>query len=325
MTVFVTRMIPEKGIALLKECGFDVIVNPEDRSLSKPELIDTLKAHAPDAVLCLLTDKIDEEVLAAAGPKCKIFANCAVGFDNIDLAAAAKRGVMVTNTPGVLTNAVAEHTIALMLAVARRIAESDAFVRAGSFQGWAPMLLIGTELAGKTIGVIGLGSIGSKVAHMATKGFDMKVIYTDVKRSETFEQECGAVFREQADDVFKEADVVSLHVPLLPSTRHLVSEERLRMMKKTAYLVNTARGPVVDETALVKVLQEGAIAGAALDVFEHEPQLTPGLTELPNVVLTPHTASATEETRTAMAELAARNIIETLEGRTPPNVVRANP
>jgi len=314
-------MIPDKGINLLKGKGYEVVINPEDRVLSKTELIGALQADQYDAVLCLLTDKIDEEIFAAAGPQCKIFANYAVGFDNIDLEAAKTHGLAVTNTPGVLTNTVAEHTIALMLAVARRIAESDRFVRQGSYEGWAPMMLLGNDITGKTLGIIGLGGIGSRVAHSAAKGFDMKVIYHDMKRSEAFEQECGAIYRENVDDIFKEADFVSLHVPLLPTTQHLVSDARLRMMKKTAYIVNTSRGPVVDEAALVKVLQEGVIAGAGLDVFEHEPQFSPGLTDLSNVVLTPHTASATVETREAMADLAAKNIIEVLEGRTPPNLV----
>jgi len=317
-------MIPDKGIALLKGKGWDVIINPQDRVLSKAELIEALKADRYDAVLCLLTDKIDDEIFEAAGPQCRIFANYAVGFDNIDLEFAKQRNVMVTNTPGVLTDAVAEHAIALMFAVARRIAESDRFVRAGSFEGWAPMMLLGNNIIGKTVGIIGLGGIGSRVGHMVVKGFDMKVIYHDIKRSETFEADCGGSYRADVDDIFKEADFISLHVPLLPATRHLVNEERLRMMKKTAYLINTARGPVVDEGCLVKVLQEGVIAGAGLDVFEHEPQIAPGLADLANVVLTPHTASATIEVREAMSELAAKNIIEALEGRMPPDIVAAH-
>lgn len=323
MKIYITRIIPDKGIALLKSKGYEVVINPEDRVLSKAELIEVLKADRYDAVLCLLTDKIDSEVMDAAGTQCKIFANYAVGFDNINLEDAKNHNVMVSNTPGVLSNAVAEHTFALMFAVARRVAESDRFIRAGSFEGWAPMMLLGNEIMGRTLGIIGLGAIGSRVGHSAAKGFDMKVIYHDVKRSSDFEQDCGGMYRENIDDVFKEADFVSMHVPLLPTTQHLVNEARLRIMKKTAYLINTARGPVVDEAALVKVLQEGVIAGAGLDVFEHEPQLTPGLTVLPNVVLTPHTASATVETRDAMAELAAKNVIECLEGRMPPNMVVA--
>lgn len=321
MKIYITRIIPDKGIALLKERGFEVVVNPEDRVLSREELVAALKADRYDGVLCLLTDKIDSEVFEAAGPQCKIFANYAVGFDNINLEDAKKHNVLVSNTPGVLSNAVAEHTFALMFAVARRVAESDRFIRKGSFEGWAPMMLLGNEIMGKTLGIIGLGAIGSRVGHSAAAGFDMKVIYHDVKRSEGFETDCGGSFRENVDDVFKEADFVSIHVPLLPSTQHMVSDARLRMMKKTAYLINTARGPVVDEVALVKVLQEGAIAGAGLDVFEHEPQFAPGLTDLANVVLTPHTASATVETRDAMSELAAKNIVECLEGRTPPTLV----
>ncbi|MBM3261794.1 D-glycerate dehydrogenase [Candidatus Kaiserbacteria bacterium] len=323
MKVYITRIIPEKGINLLKEQGFEVVVNPEDRILSRAELIAALQANRYDAVLCLLTDKIDAEVMDAVGPQCKIFANYAVGFDNIDLAAAAAHTMLVSNTPGVLSNAVAEHTFALMFAVARRVVESDHFIRAGTFEGWAPMMLLGNEVTGKTLGIVGLGAIGSRVGHIAAAGFGMKVIYHDVKRSEAFETDCGGVYHESVDDVFKEADFVSLHVPLVPATEHLANDARLRMMKKTAYLINTARGPVVDEVALVKVLQEGVIAGAGLDVFEHEPQCAPGLTDLSTVVLTPHTASATVETRDAMVELAAKNIIEALAGRMPPTLVAA--
>ena len=299
------------------------MINPQDRALSRSELVAALTADRYDAVICLLTDKIDSEVMDAAGPQCKIFANYAVGFDNIDLEATKARGIMVTNTSGVLSNAVAEHTFALMFAVPRRIVESDRFIRAGSFEGWAPMMLLGNEIMGRTLGIVGLGGIGLRVGHGAAKGFDMKVIYHDIKRSEDFERDCGGIYRDNVDDVFKEADFVSLHVPLLPATQHLANDARLRMMKKTAYLINTSRGAVVDEVALVKVLQEGVIAGAGLDVFEHEPQFSPGLTDLANVVLTPHTASATVETREAMSELAARNIIECLEGRMPPNLVAA--
>lgn len=322
MKIFVTRQIPDRGINMLKEKGYEVVVYPEDRTPSKGELIKLLKTGQYDAVLCNLDDKIDEEVLDAAGKQCKIFANYAVGFNNIDVKAAQERGIMIANTPGVLTNTVAEHTFALMLAVAHRVAEADRFVRAGKFKEWAPMLLLGTDVSKKILGVVGLGRIGSRVAFHARKGFEMRVLYYDVKRSEEFEKEYGAEYRENVDDIFKETDFISIHVPLLPTTHHLVDARRLALMKKTAYLVNTSRGPVVDEKALVEALQKGIIKGAALDVYENEPQLAPGLGELENVVLTPHIASATEETRQAMSELAAKNIIEALEGRTPPNLVR---
>ncbi|MBI2640884.1 MAG: D-glycerate dehydrogenase [Candidatus Sungbacteria bacterium] len=322
MKIFVTRQIPDRGPNLLKNKGYEVVVYSEDRTPRKNELIALLKKGVYDAVLCDLDDKIDAEVLDAAGKQCKIFANYAVGFDNIDLKAAQERGIMITNTPGVLTDTVAEHTFALMLAIAHRVAEADRFTRAGKFKEWAPMLLLGHDVSKKTLGVVGLGRIGSRVAHHAVKGFDMKVIYHDVKRNEEFEGEFGAEFRENVDDIFKEADFISLHVPLLPATRHLVDERRLKLMKKIAYLINTSRGPVIDENALVEALKNRVISGAAIDVFENEPALTPGLADLENVILTPHIASATEETRQAMSELAAKNIIEALEGRTPSNLVK---
>jgi len=228
---------------------------------------------------------------------------------------------MVTNTPGVLTDTVAEHTFTLMLAIAHRVAEADRFIRAGKYKGWEPLLLLGTDLSRKTIGIVGLGRIGSRVAHHAVKGFDARVIYHDVKQNPNFEKEFGAEYKEKIGDLLKEADLVSLHVPLLESTRHLINADRLRLMKPTAYLINTSRGPVVDEQALAEALKNRTIRGAALDVYENEPTLAPGLAELENVILTPHIASATEETRQAMSELAAENIIATLEGRTPPNVI----
>ena len=320
MKVYVTRRIPEPGIKKLVEAGYEVDVNPEDRVLSKEELIEALKQKPYDAVLCLLTDKIDAEVFDAA-PQAKIFANYAVGYNNIDLEEAKKRGIIITNTPGVLTQTVAEHTFALMLAIAHRVVEADKFTRAGKYKGWAPMLFLGTDVSEKTLGIIGLGRIGSRVAYHAVKGFGMKVLYYDIKRNEDFEKEYGAEYRETVDDVMKEADFISIHVPLLESTRHLINKERLALMKPSAYLINTSRGPVIDEQALTEALKNKAIKGAALDVYENEPELTPGLAELDNVILTPHIASATEETRSKMAEMAADNIIAVLEGKTPPNRV----
>lgn len=346
MKVFITRKIPSRGLELLIAKGYTVAVNPEDRVLSKDELIAFLKDDRYDAVLCLLTDKIDAEVLEAARARpvrdktpeasaqpsagisngasgVKIFANMAVGFDNIDVKAAQERGIVVTNTPEVLTETVAEHTFALMLAIAHRIPESDRFSRAGKFKGWAPELLLGTDVSHKILGIVGLGRIGSRVAHHAAKGFDMRVIYFDIKRNEAFEKEFGSEYRANIDDIFREADFISIHVPLTPNTLHLVNAERLKLMKPTAYLINTSRGPIVDETALRDALKAGIIKGAAIDVWEHEPELTPGLAELENIIITPHTASATEETRQKMGEVAAKNIIETLEGRVPPNLIRS--
>jgi len=319
--IFITRRIPDAGIKKLQEKGYEVTISPDDRVLTKEELVAALQVKPYDAVLCLLTDKIDRDVLDAAGKQCKIFANYAVGVDNIDLPAAKERGIMITNTPGVLTDTVAEHTFALMLALAHRVAEGDRFTRAGKYHGWEPMLLLGNDVSKKIVGIVGLGRIGAQVVHYAARGFDAEIIYYDVKRNQEFEKSYGASFRENVDDIFREADFISLHVPLLDSTHHLVNKGRLNLMKPTAYLVNTSRGPVVDEAALVEALREKRIRGAALDVFENEPNLSPGLTELENVVLTPHLASATEETRSAMAELAAENIIAALEERLPPNLL----
>ena len=316
--IFVTRAIPERGVAMLKEKGYAVTVSDKDGVLTKEELIGRLKDAEFDAVLCLLTDTIDEEVFTAAGGQCGIFANYAVGFDNIDLEAAKRHGITITNTPGVLTETVAEHTFALMLAIAHRIPEGDAFMKAGKYKGWAPMLFLGTDLSNKTLGVVGLGRIGSRVAHHAVKGFGMRVLYYDPKANAEFENEYGAKFTD-LETLLRESDFVSIHVPLLPTTSHLISSSQLAMMKRSAYLVNTSRGPIIDEQALVAALSNGTIKGAALDVFEHEPELSPGLSELSNVIVTPHIASATEETRGKMAELAAHNIIEALEGRVPPN------
>ncbi|TSC67621.1 MAG: lactate dehydrogenase-like oxidoreductase [Parcubacteria group bacterium Gr01-1014_66] len=322
MKVFITRQIPDRGIVMLQEHGYEVGISPYDRVLTKEELIAALRSGHYNAVLCLLTDKIDADVLDAAGTQCKIFANYAVGFDNIDVKVAAERGIMVTNTPGVLTDSVAEHAFALLLAIAHRVSESDRFTRAGKYHGWEPMLLLGNDVSRKILGIVGLGRIGLRVAHHAVHGFDMRIIYYDVHRNEQFEKEFGAEFKYNVDEIFRDADFVSIHVPLLPTTHHLVDQRRFALMKKNAYLINTSRGPIIDEAALVDALRNNVIRGAALDVFENEPALASGLADLDNCVLTPHTASATEQTRQAMSELAAKNIIEVLEGREPPDIVK---
>jgi len=322
MQIFVTRKIPDDGTGLLKEKGYEVDVSEKDGVLTREELLSALKAKKYDAVISLLTDKIDGEVMDAV-PSVKIFANYAVGYDNVDLVAAKERGKIITNTPDVLTNSVAEHAVALFMALAKRIPEGDRFVKEGKYIGWAPELLLGNDLSGKTLGVLGTGRIGSRVSEIAVKGLGMKVIYYDVAKNDALEKNVGASFRATPEEVLVEADVVSIHVPLLPSTRHLIDKERLSKMKKNAYLVNTSRGPVVDETALVEALQNGVIRGAALDVFENEPKLALGLSDLPNVILTPHTASATEETRQAMSRLAAQNIIAVLEGEAPITEVKS--
>lgn len=319
--IFITRQIPEAGIKMLKNKGYEIEVSQKDGVLTKDEIIQSLQGKNYDAVLCLLTDKIDDGVFEAAGSQCRIFANYAVGFDNIDLESAKRRGIMITNTPGVLTDTVAEHTFSLILSLAHRISEGDRFIKSGKYIGWAPMLLLGRDVSKKTLGIVGLGRIGSRVAFHAVRGFEMKVLYYDKERNLEFEKEYGAKFAD-LETLLKESDFVSIHVPLLSATRHLIGEKELKMMKKTAYLINTSRGPIVDEKALVNALRDGDIAGAALDVYENEPLLAEGLAELDNAVLTPHIASATLETRSKMSELAAANIIEFLEGRVPPNLIK---
>lgn len=321
MKIYVTRMIPESAIEMMKAKGHTVNVSAKDGVLSKDELIGELKKGEYDAVLCLLTDKIDKDIFDSA-PKTKIFANFAVGYNNIDTNAAKEAGITVTNTPEVLTNTVAEHTFALMISIACRIVEGDKFMRAGKYKNWEPMMLLGTDLTGKTLGILGAGRIGTRVAHHGVRGFDMNVIYYDVNRNDYLEKNYGAKFYATPEEVLKEADFVSIHVPLLPSTTHLIDEKRLKMMKKTAYLVNTSRGPVIDEAALALALKEKWIAGAGLDVYEHEPIADKGLKDLDNVITTPHIASATLSTRVAMAELAAKNILEFLDGKEPPNKIK---
>lgn len=310
--VFVSRKISESGINLLKKY-FEVRVYPKDNVISRKELINGVKWC--DGLLCLLTDKIDKEILDA-NPHLKIVANYAVGFNNIDIKYAEQKGIIITNTPDVLTDAVAEHTFGLMLAISKRIVESDTFLRKGRYKGWEPLLLLGTQLKGKTLGIIGLGRIGLGVAERAYHGLGMNILYHDLERDKQFEKKNKARFLP-IDSILKQSDVITLHVPLLPSTKHLIGAKQLSMMKKTAYLLNTSRGPVIDEKALVNALRNGTIRGAALDVFENEPKLAAGLVKLNNVVLTPHTASATIEARSAMSDLAARNIINVLTGKKP--------
>jgi len=318
--VYITRRIPEVGITMLKEKGFEVDVSSKDRPLTKKELIGVLKKKSYDAVLTLLTDIIDAEVMDAA-PSVKIFANFAIGFNNFNVEEAKKRNVFLSNTPGGGAERVAEHAWALILALTCRVVEGDTYLRKGKFKGWDPMLLHGVDLAGKTLGIIGTGRIGADVAHRAKNGFMMNVVYYDIRRNEGLEKDFGATFYQTPEEVLKVADVVSLHVPLTKETTHLINADRLKLMKKDAFLINTSRGPVVDEAALVDALKRGVIRGAGLDVFEFEPKLAPGLSKLSNVVITPHIASATDKSRHDMATLSAQNIIEVLEGRPPKSPV----
>lgn len=311
--VVVTRKIPGNGIKMLQDGGFEVTVSPNDRPLERQELLNFIQGA--DGILGQLTDKVDEEYLNAAGPQLKIVANFAVGTDNFDFPALSSHNVVATNTPDVLTEAVAEHTFALIMAITRRIVEADKLARS-QVSSFGPEVLLGMELKGKVLGVLGLGRIGSRVAEIG-KAMGMNVIYYDIKQNPEFEQKVGAEFKATPEELLSTSDVVSVHVPLLPSTKHLINTDRLNLMKPTAYLVNTSRGPVVAEAELVEALKNKVIAGAALDVGETEPKWAEGLAVLQNVVLTPHIASATIESRSAMGELAAKNIIAVLSGQPP--------
>ncbi len=313
--VYVTRLIPREGITLLKsKCSVEI--NPQDRPLTRAELLENVKGY--DGIVCLLTDKIDAEIYDAA-LGAKGFANYAVGYDNIDVAEATKRGIPISNTPGVLTDATAEMAWALLFAVSRRVVESDSFMRSGKWEGWGPLQFIGSGLDGKVLGIAGAGRIGTAMA-MKSRGFDMKVLYTGVCRNEQLEQELGAE-KVELDRLLVTSDFVSIHVPLLPETRHMFGMKEFKRMKKTAYLINTARGPIVNEAELVEALKDREIAGAGLDVYENEPVMAEGLKDLPNVVVTPHTASATSAARGKMASVAAQNVIAMLEGKEAPNCV----
>ena len=318
--VYITRKIPNIGIEMLVNKGYEVDISPKNRPLEKKELIKILRKKQYDAVLTLLTDTIDAEVMDSA-PTVKIYANYAIGFNNINIEEAKKRNIYVTNTPGGGADRVAEHTWALILALSCRIVEGDSYMKKGKYKGWDPMLLHGAKLSGKTLGIIGTGHIGADVAQRGKYGFGMNIAYYDVKRNEQIEQDFGSTFYSSIDELLGIADVISLHVPLLESTKHLINAERLKLMKPTAYLINTSRGPVVDENALVHALQNGIIKGAGLDVYEYEPKLAKGLAKLSSVVLTPHIASGTEEARHEMAVLSVNNIIDAMEGRIPKNKV----
>ncbi|NPV70167.1 MAG: D-glycerate dehydrogenase [Firmicutes bacterium] len=313
--VFVTREIPRAGLDLLgTRCEFTV-GSYEEKPLAEAEIRNGLKGA--DALLCLLTERITREILSDC--HVKIVANAAVGYDNIDVKAATELGIPVTNTPGVLTETTADFAFSLLMSSARRIAEADRFVRAGKFTGWGMMMLLGNDVYGKTLGIVGMGRIGRAVAKRG-KGFGMKIVYTDQARNPEAEAELGAEFVSK-ETLFRSADFVSLHVPLTPETRHFVGAAEFALMKPTSHLINTARGPVVDEQALLQALKDRKIAGAGLDVYEREPQVTAGLMELDNVTLAPHLASASVETRSRMATMAVENIFAVMDGRRPPNLV----
>jgi glyoxylate reductase len=316
--IVVTRRIPEPASELLREAG-DVRISPHDRPLTESELHDAVRGA--DAVLTLLHDRVDANLLAAAGPQLRCIANVAVGYDNVDLAAATERGVVVTNTPGVLTDSTADLAMALILMVTRRLGEGERLIRTGEPWSWDMFFLLGSSLAGKTLGVIGLGAIGQATGRRAL-AFGMNIVYAGPRRaSPEVEAALGAARHLELDELLATADVVSIHTPLTPQTRHLIDADRLRRMRPDAYLINTARGPIVDEAALASALRERQIAGAALDVFEHEPEVHKALLHLDNAVLIPHLGSATIETRTAMAMLAAQNALAVLRGEPPPTPV----
>lgn len=304
----VTRKLPSSVIAKL-EAACEVELYTGSKAISREELLQRVKGK--DALVCLLTDTVDTVLLDAAGPQLKIVANVAVGYNNIDVSACRARGIVVTNTPDVLTNACADFTWGLILAVTRRLGEGERQVRAGAWGGWALDHMLGMELRGKQLGLVGVGRIGRAVAEKAP-AFGMTVAYAEPAPINL----PGAVHMP-LDRLLATSDVVSLHVPMTPETKHLIDKTALARMKRNAYLINTSRGPVVDESALAWALKERLIAGAALDVYEKEPEINPLLMPLENVVLIPHLASATTETRTAMADLAVSNVIAVLNGHAP--------
>ena len=313
--VLVTRHIPEESIQILEKACDVVDVNPHDRAMTRSEFLEAVKGR--DGLLCLLTEDVNEEVLDIA-PSLRGVAIYAVGYNNIDVDACTQRGIPVSNTPDVLTDTTADIAWALIFASARRIVEGDQFVREGCFTGWGPLLMLGSDVTGRKLGIVGGGRIGTATAARAA-GFSMPIVYTSRNRSTAIEK-LGARYCS-LDELLQESDFVSVHVPLTPDTTHLIGVRELDLMKPSAYLINTARGPVVDEKALVNALRNGGIAGAGLDVFEREPALEPGLADLDNVVMLPHVGSGTVTTRIRMGNMAATNLIAMVRGEEPPNCV----
>jgi glyoxylate reductase len=314
--ILLTGRIPD-GVTAVLEKDCDVESNKDDRPMERAALLELVQDK--EGIISMITDRIDGELMDRA-PRLRMIAAMAVGYDNIDIGAATARGIPVSNTPGVLTDATAELAFALVLAAARRVVEMDGLTRRGGFRYWAPMLFLGTEVTGKTLGIIGLGRIGKAVARRA-RGFNMKVLYHNRERIDAADERELKTEYADLERLLRESDFVSLHVPLTEETKHLIGGRELALMKPTAFLINTSRGPVVDEKALVKVLRERKIGGAGLDVYENEPALTPGLAELDNVTLLPHVGSGTLETRTRMAVLAVENLLAGLRGDVPPNIL----
>jgi len=318
--VFITGPIEENGINLLRKKGVKVD-GYQKAATTDAGLAEIFSSY--DAVITMVSDKIDDSLISHASGKLKIIANYAVGFDNIDVLSAKRKGIVVTNTPGVAGESVAEHTFALILACSKHLIEADRFVRQGHYHRWDPKAFLSPQLWGKIIGIIGLGRIGTYVGHIAFGGFKMKILYSDVQRSEDFEMLTEARF-VPLDTLLGQADIVSLHPPLTPQTRHMIGQEQFKKMKNEAILINTSRGPIVDEHALIRALKEKEIAAAGLDVYENEAQISAELRALSNVVLTPHTASATLETRAEMSRIAAQNVIDVFSGKTPFGLVNVS-
>ena len=316
MKIFITRKIPKKGIELLLSKGYEVDINQYDKSLSTKEIIKELKNK--DGLISLLTDNIDEEIINSE-PKLKMIANYAVGFNNIDIETATKKRIPVSNTPDVLTDTTAEMAWALLFSVSRRIVEGDKFTREGKFRGWDPMLMLGQDISNKTLGIIGTGRIGTSFG-LKSKGFKMNILYFDEKRNEILEKALNAK-KVGKSELIKKSDFISIHLPLNKSTFHFIGPKELKNMKNNAILINTSRGAIIDEEALAKALKENWIFGAGLDVYENEPVLNSKLLVLNNIIIQPHSASATFKTRSNMAIIAAKNMIEGLNGKIPTNCV----
>lgn len=315
--ILVTRDLPGNGIELLRQAGVAVEVYPEDQPILRSVLLESVKGA--DAILSMLSDRIDAEVMDAAGGQLKIVSNYAVGYDNIDLIEAKKRGIRVTNTPGVLTDATAELAWALLLSAARNVVAADNFVRSGEWGGWGPKQFLGYQLTGRTLGVIGAGRIGTSFA-LKSSGFGMKVLYYARRENEVLRDRLGAKLCD-LETVLKSSDFISLHLPLTDETRYLLNRKRLGLLKPTAVLVNTARGPIIEEEVLAEYLAEGRIGAAGLDVYEQEPKVNPNLLSLPNVVLLPHIGSGTFSTRSTMGQMAAKAILDCIAGLEPENAV----
>jgi glyoxylate reductase len=323
MRILLTQLVPAPAIDRLRQAVGDsgvLDINPQpDRIWTKQELIEKLRTGKYNALYCMLTNRIDAEVLDAA-PGLKIIANMAVGYNNIDVEEATRRHIPVSNTPGVLTDTTADFAFTLLMAAARRAAEADRFTRAGRFHGWGPLMMVGQDIYGMTLGIVGFGRIGRAVAKRAG-GFDMNVLYHDRYPAEPDTEKALNARSVSMDELLAQSDYVSLHTDYNPETHHLIGAPELAKMKSTAYLINTSRGAIVDEAALVDALKSGTIAGAGLDVYEREPEIHPGLLVLDNAVLAPHIASASLETRMSMALMTADNVLAALKGERAPNAV----